>query len=229
MKKIIIFGFPHSGTSILKSIIGHIEDVCEIYDETKIIDDKMINLNKNLKKKYILCKYPYTDPKFFTDIYKNYIKIFIIRNPLWIFSSLNKRFLSKIPKNHNLKEYTQVANYFDYYKNHPIENLHLIRYEDMFEDNFRNLKSMLDNIGFLYDDNIFNNHEYKNIIVSQIKKIPQIKPDNKDHNNYRTWQINQQFENNNDPSKIDLNPIQIQYIQSSLDIKKVYSEDELKI
>ena len=27
MSKILIFGFPHCGTSILKSIIGHIDDV----------------------------------------------------------------------------------------------------------------------------------------------------------------------------------------------------------
>lgn len=31
-KKIIVFGFPHSGTSILKSIIGHVETVEEIVE-----------------------------------------------------------------------------------------------------------------------------------------------------------------------------------------------------
>ena len=36
MKKILIFGFPHSGTTILKSIIGHIDNVEEIINESKI-------------------------------------------------------------------------------------------------------------------------------------------------------------------------------------------------
>ena len=34
MNKILICGFPHSGTTILKCIIGHIKDVEEIIDET---------------------------------------------------------------------------------------------------------------------------------------------------------------------------------------------------
>jgi hypothetical protein len=31
VKKILIFGNPHSGTSIIKSIVGHIDAVHEIY------------------------------------------------------------------------------------------------------------------------------------------------------------------------------------------------------
>ena len=85
MSKILICGFPHCGTTILKSIIGHIDDVEEIIDETTII-------NKPTNKKYILCKHPFTDKKFFEKDYEKYIKIFIIRNPVFVFSSLNKRF-----------------------------------------------------------------------------------------------------------------------------------------
>ena len=44
-QKILICGFPHCGTSILKSIIGHIEDVEEIYDEISVITK---NSDKNL-------------------------------------------------------------------------------------------------------------------------------------------------------------------------------------
>ena len=36
-QKILICGFPHCGTSILKSIIGHIEDVEEFFDENQLI------------------------------------------------------------------------------------------------------------------------------------------------------------------------------------------------
>ena len=39
-QKILICGFPNCGTSILKSIIGHIEDVEEIYNEIRVITKK---------------------------------------------------------------------------------------------------------------------------------------------------------------------------------------------
>ena len=97
-QKILICGFPHCGTSILKSIIGHIEDVEEIYNETTVI-------TKNSAKKFILGKFPFALDSFFDEKYKDYIKIFIIRNPLFVFSSLNKRFNYKIPNDHNFACY----------------------------------------------------------------------------------------------------------------------------
>ena len=45
-QKIIIFGFPHTGTSILKSIIGHCENVEEIINES-------ITISKITKKDFI--------------------------------------------------------------------------------------------------------------------------------------------------------------------------------
>ena len=50
-QKILICGFPHCGTSILKSIIGHIEEVEEIFNETNII-------NKTSNKKFIFSIFP---------------------------------------------------------------------------------------------------------------------------------------------------------------------------
>ena len=61
-KKIIIFGFPHCGTSILKSIICHIDNVEEIYGETDYI-------NKKTNKLFTLCKYPFTKDSFFEKEY----------------------------------------------------------------------------------------------------------------------------------------------------------------
>ena len=78
-KKIIIFGFPHCGTCILKSIISHIDDIDEIINESTIC-------NIQTTKKYCVCKHPFTHPAFFTNEYAEYIKIFIIRNPLYVFS-----------------------------------------------------------------------------------------------------------------------------------------------
>jgi hypothetical protein len=37
-QKIIVFGYSHCGTTILKSIIGHIDDVEEIINECRTIN-----------------------------------------------------------------------------------------------------------------------------------------------------------------------------------------------
>jgi hypothetical protein len=195
-QKILIFGFPHCGTSILKSIIGHIKDVEEIYEETNVI-------SKISNKKFILCKYPFTEDIFFDKGYEDYIKIFIIRNPLFVFSSLNKRFEYKLG-GHNFDYYINTLTKFIKYKNNPEKNIYTIKYEDLFKNNYEELKKILNDIGFEYDDSIFDNSKYTNIIINNVKILEE-KPQNIDHSHYRTWQINQPFISNNDISKIDLN------------------------
>ena len=119
-QKILVCGFPHCGTSILKSILGHIEEVEEIYGETVVI-------NTNSNKKFILCKYPFTYDKFFDEEYKDYIKIFIIRNPLFVFSSLNKRFEYKIPNCHSFNVYINTLKKFIKYKNNTEKYIYTIK------------------------------------------------------------------------------------------------------
>jgi hypothetical protein len=197
MSKIIIFGFPHCGTTILKSIIGHIEDVEEIIDETK-------QINKMTNKKFILCKNPFTISDFFTNKYDNYIKIFIIRNPLYVYSSLNKRFNYKIPNNESINCYLDTIEKF-VNNNNNNNKLFKIKYEELFDINYQKLKDIFDTIGLnytdkIFDNNFFNNKTKNNININNITT----KPNNTDHVKYRTWQINQPFINNNDPSKLDL-------------------------
>ena len=195
--KILICGHAHCGTSILKSIIGHIEDVEEIVNECSYI-------NKSTDKKYILCKKPNARPEFFDKKYDDYIKIFIIRNPLFVFSSINKRFDHyKLEKNLSIEGYVNILKMFIKFKNNPEKNIYTIRYEDLFQNNYQELKKILDDIGFQYDDNIFDNSNYTNSIIKGVKLVNK-KPENKRHGFYRTWQINQPFVSNNDISKIDL-------------------------
>ena len=213
-QKILICGFPHCGTSILKSIIGHIEDVEEIYNETKVI-------TKNSDKKFILCKWPFAQDNFFDKEYKNYIKIFIIRNPLFVFSSLNKRFNYNIKKYHTFNCYINTLTKFIKYKNNPKKNIYTIRYEDLFENNYEKLKKILNDIGFQYDNSIFDNSKYTNVIVNGLKLVDK-KPQNNDHGLYRTWQINKPFISNNDISKIDLNEDQIEKIVNNPYVLQIY-------
>jgi len=217
MNKILICGFPHCGTTILKSIIGHIDDVEEIVDETDKID-KTIDVEEG---KYILCKYPFTLKKFFEKEYDDYIKIFIIRNPLFVFSSLNKRFSNKIPFGHSIDRYIQTVKLFITYRNNLPANTFLIRYEDLFENNYQNIRNILDSIGLKYTDKIFDNGKYINKIITGTELLNN-KPENKDHERFRTWQINQPFVSNNDNTQIYLSKVQIKKIVNTNEIKEIY-------
>ena len=220
-KKIIIFGFPHTGTTILRSIIGHIENVYEIVDEVSKIDDNIDYINYN----FVLCKWPYliNENTLLTE-YSDYIKIFIIRNPLYVFSSLNKRFENTIPDiNHTINKYIDTIKQFNYFKNtKSIDNLFLIKYEDIFENNYKNIKYIFDEIGFNYNDDIFDNSKYINKVQhGNNLTIPPKTPPNVNHTKYRLFQINQNFENTNDNNKIDLTNEQYQILTTDINIKSI--------
>lgn len=209
MKKVIILGFPHCGTSILKSIIGHCANVDEIYNETNTINRKSDN-------DFIVCKWPFVSESFFTPKYDDYIKIMIIRNPIYVFSSLNKRF-DVIPKNHNISDYNNMLSYIHR------DDVHLIKYENMFENNYQELKILFDKLGFIYNDNTFNNNLHKNVICDSVK-LPTDKPNNKSHIHYRTWQINQSFHNNNKKENVNITKSQLQQLKSYNAIMLEYPE-----
>lgn len=215
-QKILICGFPHSGTTILKSIIGHIEEVEEICYETIVI-------NQISNKKFILCKFPFTYENFFGEEYEDYIKIFIIRNPLFVFSSLNKRFDYTIPDCHNFHKYINTLKMFIKYKNNPEKNIYTIKYEELFKNNYDELKKILNDIGFQYNDNIFDNSKYRNIHNNDVKLVDKKPPDN-NHEVYRTRQINQPFISNNDISKIDLNDGQKKEIINNSYVLQMYPD-----
>jgi hypothetical protein len=221
MKKIIIFGFSHCGTTILKSIIGHIDEVYEVIDETAIFNDYN---SIPSSKKYLLHKYPQYNKRFLTDkYYDDYIKIFIIRNPIFVYSSLNKRTDYKLSNYHSFNKFITIFKDFIYYRNNPIKQLYTIRYEDIFPNNYRELKKILDDIGLEYNDTIFDNSKYINYSHKGIQ-LTSGKPTNKDHEKYRTWQINQPFISNNDISKIDLTELQKQTIINNCTILKLYPD-----
>lgn len=226
VQNVMIFGFPHSGTTILKKIISHSTDVYEIIPEMRNISSGSITNAIAQNKSYILYKYPFTYKYFFEN--KNVHKIFILRNPYYIFSSLNKRCCYNIPNNHSIERYIETCKLFlEKQQNNTDPMLHFILYEDLFTDNYAILKQILDKIGIQYTDEIFQNENYTNIIDNNIQKIPEKKPANKDHSKYRTYQVNQSFENFNDPSKIDLNANQINQINSSEIIRQLYPNLEL--
>ena len=202
--KILITGFPHSGTTILKSIIGHIPHIKETIGEQKKCKENGV------------CKFIYRDT-FKTDLYIDYHRILIIRNPIFIFSSLNRRFNYKIPKNHSLQLYVKILE--NYYSN----IFYTIKYEDLFPNDYKKLRNLLTDIGLTYNDTIFDNELYYNLKNRKTILKGEI-PKEIDHNEFRMYQINQPFINNNLIDKIDLLEEQITFIKTNKLINTIYPE-----
>ena len=217
-KKILIIGFPHNGTSILRCIIGRCNNVHEIYEE----EYNPLNNNTKTEKDFLLMKIPFTKEDFFTNEYEDIIKIFIIRNPLFVFSSINKRFKYNFPNCHSINNYINTVKLFIKYSNN-YKNIYTIKYEDLFINNYQNFKNILDNIGLIYTDNIFTDKHNTSWGWPE-EAIPKHIPDNTDHANYRVWQNCQEFVSNNELNKIDLTQTQKEQILNSEYIRQIYPD-----
>lgn len=227
IKKILICGFPHCGTTILKSILSHIENVYEIIEEVYDFDffNEMKLDDKNIK--FIVGKCPWTFHDFFNK-YDDCIKICIIRNPLFVFSSLNSRFNYNLPDNHNINLYIEYCKTFLNLKINNQNNTYIIKYEELFENNFEKINEILIKIGFeftnkIYLNELFFNKTHNFLNNKELIKINN-KTDNLQHHEYRFIQINKQFINNNDVNKINLLENQLLTIKNNEYIKLLYND-----
>lgn len=233
MKKILITGCAHCGTSILKSIIGHCENVYEYPYEIDKINSTMLQTANERNKDAVLIKYPRLMKivslnninklkQINNTSYKEYIIIIIIRNPYYVLSSLNKRYnYEKKFIDQNWKELQNIMSIFKYFRNNKNDNIHCIKYEELFENNYANLKVILDKICLEYTNKIFDNNRYINVITEDNINNIKIQPQNTEHTMYRTWQINQKFENMNSIDKIDLLDSQYEDIYNSELVKEL--------
>lgn len=192
MKTILVNGFPHCGTSILKSIIGNCNNVyCHPGESFSVSDEhKRIYLEKGYD--FIVIKWPYYIN---SNVFK---KVLIIRNPYYVFSSLSLRHHGKLPtdNDHLFSTYENYASNFLKIRESPPIDIITVKYEDLFVNNFYFFRKILDEIGCAYDDLLFDNEGKKNTALIGFD-IPEYKPDRGDHGNFRTWQINQKFHNMN--------------------------------
>ncbi len=224
MKKILITGFSHCGTTVLRAIMGNILEIHEIIDETLIIPNNEMKYAEKNNKKFVLIKYPRITSCLPIEKYDDFEIIFLIRNPYYVYSSINKRKIHN-DKIHNIKDYIKTCELFIEYRNNPekYKNIYTIQYEELFENNFEKLKVIFNQIGLNYNETIFNNKNryyksHSNISYRSIKE----KPNESDHEKYRTWQINQPFIYSDNLSKIDLTKSQINQLTKSNVIDKLY-------
>ena len=171
-KKILITGFPHTGTSILKSKMGECSNVYEYpYESPIITNDYLLG-----DEEFALVKYPILPidiranhlMKVTRDsIYQDYIIIFVNRNPWNVFTSVIKSGsnpLNGLPPNSNteyhikVEEYIAASTHFlDAQNKELYPNLYSIKYEDFFPNNYEKLRNLFDDIGLEYTEDIFYN------------------------------------------------------------------------
>lgn len=215
-KKILITGFPHTGTSILKSKLGECTNVYELLTEGDVISNNHLYDAGN--KEFVLTKSPVIPINIRANdvsliraensTYKDYILIFVTRNPYYLFTSVVKSggnpmavyepFSKDDPI--RVEQYLASLKIMKDVKEKNIPNTYTIRYEDFFENDSKAIRDIMDDIGLTYSDDIFEKRtkdytiaqgvNYKDIDVSKITY----------ENNklaYRIWQINQPFQNMN--------------------------------
>lgn len=216
-KKILITGYPFSGTTILKSKFGESNNVYEIVDEG--FEIRQHHMGWSGDKEFVLIKTPVMPleirvhgVRFLTtnhpeSIYKDYSIVFIQRNPWNVFSSTIKAGFDPfaiIPNHHQVEHHFTINEYFVSVerfleaKNGKFPNIYAIRYEDLFVDNYKQIKDIMDSIGLDYNSEIFDTKtkDYQFRTDLDVNTINE-KPETYELGKVRTWQINQPFRNMN--------------------------------
>jgi hypothetical protein len=216
-KKILITGYPHTGTSILKSKFGECNGVFEVLDET--FEVNKYHIKDSGDTEIILIKTPIIPMeirvrgvKYLTlqdpaSVYKDYYVIFVTRNPWNLFTSVIKAGDDPLsgetfhlsPKyGFTIQEYFVSCDRFLEAKNGNFPNIYAIHYEDFFTNGGQAIKDIMNDIGLDYEDDILQSKTKDYAFQSKvsIKDIDDM-PNEYDRIQMRTWQINQPFQNMN--------------------------------
>lgn len=213
MKKIIILGFPHSGTTMLKCLMSRCDNIytTNICEERSVSEEMINNAKKNNKD---FCLIKWVGFRHVERDLKDYIKIYIIRNPYYSYSSLCKRFDKSnfgVGSGLSIPESKRWLDIWYHTKNRiHVPNLYHIKYEEMFDNNYQVLRNIFDNIGLKYTDKIFDNSLYFSTNHRNITKNSGF--------HYKTWQLNQPLKNMNYKEKLDNLP---KNIKEELDKLKI--------
>jgi len=200
MKDILVFGFPHSGTTILKELINR----C---DNAESLKTEATNFNSFKSDAEIKCiKYPFFDDTFLSEKFNEVNKIFIIRNPLYSLSSIQRRVGNLDMPMHSIKDWQFVAR--QWLDNQ--DKFICISYEGLFHSNNFFTKCLFLKLGLKFDPQIFQGYNFKYGVKES------------DHVAFRNNQILMPFNNMNTPDKITLSEEQQHEVMNTPEFKKIY-------
>jgi len=208
MKRIMVTGFPHCGTTILRAKIGECRNVYEDVREDRFPQpETKIGAWKG-RYPFVVWKDPVLPLPLLMNgwehlehmpSYRDNIMIVIIRNPYYALSSLVDGWFMNPYKTENemLSSYEKTAAIWLKFKENPhrFPNVFPINYEEMFENNYEVLKTTFRKIGLEFSDDIFEN-KTKDYELMTYKGRAVV----------REEQINKPFVNNN-----GMKPVRLSY------------------
>lgn len=169
-KSVFVFGFPHSGTTILRTLIGRCGGIKEVVDETTRPPDE--------SQRYVF-KWPYAEETFCHR--EEYHMVFILRNPLFAFSSILRRFPAReLPPGHSVEDWERAAELFIRKRGSRVMT---ILYEDMFLSSHKLLRTLIQGLGLKFEEHILYG-------IEQTRPAPS---PSREHSSYRYWQVSQAF------------------------------------
>jgi len=221
MKTIVIVGFPHCGTTILKNKLGDCSNATEIVDEFGY-DRDIPEITKDVKTEFAIVKSVQNRLNAAKLVEQGHIPIIIIRSPYFVFASLKRRFpkityinnpdRDTVRRTRNKSVFMPLGHQFNDYENlclqfidcidSKIPGAYAVRYEDLFKGG---LEFLMKNIGLTPPENISKrNRDYQVVSRFGLKDI--LDEDDatteEDHGAFRTVQINKPFRLMNDPEKL---------------------------
>lgn len=211
MKTLLVIGFPHSGITMLRKVLGRCKGVYEHPVEEHQLTQKIID--KAGKNKAIAIKYP-MPVNYWRPEYHGYEKIFIFRNPSFVMSSINRRKAKNDP-GHTIEYLESAGDLWLHKRGTP--RLRCIRYEDLWARDKTPFKELLYRLGLNFSRDIFDGNNNPG---------PEPRSDLVDP--YRLWQVNQPIHNMNYPEKIELTEQQKEFIVKSEVFNKIYPEGALR-
>lgn len=224
--KIIVVGFPHCGTSILKCKLGDARDCFDIHREMSKISAADLVAAKKRNISHVVTKFPSIPPELETcgfdlsksKTYSDYKVVFIIRDPRYCFTSIKQRGLNVHTVHRtNIATYHKTIAMFDRLRTSPMPNVFTITYEELFTPA---LEDLMHGLGLQPPESLESREESKGQHYSLGYALPSVEPPRKTHDAFRTWQINQPFRNMN--TNIDLTEKELEEIYKSPVVCKMY-------
>jgi hypothetical protein len=197
IKRIAVMGFPHSGTTILRRILGSHSQLFDITNELPLyrLCKDYLKLMKELDEKALAkgkSGWVVKDPvvRSFADIINGIISnlkiVVIVRDGRDVIVSLRRRDVKNLQE--NMKSWIRSSNIVNSYMNDNID-FYFIKYEDMVKSPAVMFSNLLNWFG-LSNEPIWNTYTKVKRSVNKGKILDE-RPSRLDHADFRTWQTNQ--------------------------------------
>lgn len=199
---IFITGYQHSGTTILRRIVGAHPDVFEIPTEclphTRVAEEELAK--DNGEHDFSVSKVPVV---WWGEDFKrrieapDIVRLNIMKNPLDVFSSLILRHRSFTPKSENYGHVLQWAAWARYFLDETPERDFNVKYEDLFigeEPNHRLLEDIISHCELDRCPDLLERKQREKVPL-HCEAVPSYPPSRIKHEQFRSWQVNQPLRN----------------------------------